>query len=335
MPIARSLRPLFKPQRAARLLHASSSKSAAPAPSATPAAEKQAPQRERMFSLDGQVLPLNAGRWRPEALRTGVIARKRGMTAMWDEHGTRFPVTVLQLENCQVTGNVKFVRPDGTEYHAVQVAATDKRAKTVSKQMLGHFRNAGVQPKQIVKEFAVSPDAHLPVGTKLNAIHFVPGQYVDVQAKSVGKGWAGAMKRWGFHGLAASHGVSVSHRSAGSTGQHQDPGRVWPGRKLAGRLGGENATQQHLYVVRVDSALNLVFVRGSVPGVDDAHVFVRDAKKKLVGVARLEKRRGRHSKILPRGVNDLPFPAGTQGLAKQMPPIIVASSNRSNPWVAK
>ncbi|KZV86934.1 mitochondrial 50S ribosomal protein L3 [Exidia glandulosa HHB12029] len=288
-----------------------------------------------MYSLDGQILPQTPGRWKPEALRTGLIARKRGMTAMWDEHGTRFPVTVLQVENCQVTGNIKFVRPDGTQYHAVQVGATDKRPKVVTAPMRGHFRKAGVTPKEIVKEFVVTPDAHLPVGTTLNAIHFVPGQFVDVQAKSIGKGWAGAMKRWGFHGLAASHGVSVSHRSAGSTGQHQDPGRVWPGRKLAGRLGGENATQQHLYVVRVDSQLNLIFVRGCVPGVDDAHVFVRDAKKKLVSVARLEKRRGKHHKVLPRGVNDLPFPAGTEELAKSLPPIIVAPANRSNPWAAR
>lgn len=139
-----------------------------------------------------------------------------------------------------MTGNIKLVRDDGTEYHAVQVGAGIKRAKNVSNQMLGHFNKAGVSPKAIVKEFPVSPDAHLPVGTTLSAVHFVPGQYVDVQAKScvisvhsvyasadlnmfrsIGKGWAGVMKRWGFSGLAASHGVSVSHRSAGSTGQHQ------------------------------------------------------------------------------------------------------------------
>ena len=152
---------------------------------------------------------------------------------------------------------------------------------------------------------------------------------------SIGKGWAGVMKRWGFHGLAASHGVSVSHRSAGSTGQHQDPGRVWPGKKMAGRLGGKNITVQGLYVTAVDSQLNVIYVRGNVPGVDDAPVLIMDSKKKLVSAARVEKNRGRLHKILPKGVNDLPFPAGTAQSAKAMPPIIVGTSNRSNPWAAR
>ncbi|KAJ7905620.1 translation protein [Mycena olivaceomarginata] len=197
--------------------------------------------------------PASPQKWTPNSIRTGVIARKRGMTVLWTDQGARMPVTVLQLENCQVTANIKTIRRDHTEYHAVQVGATDRPAKTESNQMLGHFNKARVPPKRIVREFAVTPDAHVPVGTTLSAIHFVPGQFVDVVANGIGKGFAGGMKRWGFHGLAASHGVSVSHRSSGSTGQHQDPGRVFPGKKMAGRLGGKRITTQNLAVVRVDT----------------------------------------------------------------------------------
>ncbi|KAH7102289.1 mitochondrial 50S ribosomal protein L3 [Auriculariales sp. MPI-PUGE-AT-0066] len=348
-----AMRPSRTAVGTARLMHASTSALATPTkmpkaaekseiaenpgPSSTDTTAKSASgtSRARILSLDGQTLPLPAGRWRPESLRTGVIAFKRGMTSMFDDHGTLFPVTVLQLEECQVTGNIKHVRPDGTEYHAVQVGAGIRKPKNVSHAMRGHFRKAAVQTKHFVKEFPVSPEAHLAVGTTLNAVHFVPGQFVDVQARSNGKGWAGGMKRWGFSGLSASHGVSVSHRSSGSTGQHQDPGRVWPGKKMAGRMGGEYATQQNLYVAGVDSQLNLIYIRGCLPGVDDATVFVVDAKKKVVSNARTEKNRGRQLKILPRGVNDLPFPAGTEKLASNLPPIVMASSNRSNPWVAR
>ncbi|KAI0064585.1 mitochondrial 50S ribosomal protein L3 [Artomyces pyxidatus] len=277
----------------------------------------------------------SAVKWTPDSIRTGVIARKRGMTAMWDDQGVRFPVTVLQLEECQVTANVTTVRKDQSEYHAVQVAASDRPAKTATKQMLGHFRKAGVAPKRIVKEFPITPDAHVPVGTTLSAVHFVPGQFVDVIANSIGKGFQGTMKRWNFKGLRASHGVSVSHRSAGSTGAHQDPGRIWPGKKMAGRMGGTRITAQNLAVVRVDSALDLIFVRGCVPGVDDAHVMVRDAKKKMVSLSRAHQAKGEYEKVLPKGVNDLPFPAGTQELAKALPPVIVAPSLRRSPFIPR
>ncbi|PPQ76217.1 hypothetical protein CVT24_008949 [Panaeolus cyanescens] len=271
-------------------------------------------------------------KWKADSIRTGLIARKRGMTAIWNDQGVRVPVTVLQLENCQVTANIRTVRRDHTEYHAVQVAASDRPEKTTTKQMLGHFRKANVTPKRIVKEFPVTPDALVPVGTTLSAAHFVPGQYVDVVANSIGKGFQGGMKRWGFHGLAASHGVSISHRSSGSTGQHQDPGRVFPGKKMAGRMGNKRITTQNLPVVRIDTALDLIFVKGTVPGVDDAHVLIRDAKKK-VAVGNHNQQKGLYEKVLPKGVDDLPFPAGTAELAKSLPSIIEAPSYRRSPFL--
>lgn len=255
------------------------------------------------------------------------------MTAMWDENGARFPVTVLQVENCQVTANIRTVHKNGHVHHAVQVAATDKREKNTTAQMIGHFKKAGVGPKAIVRQFPVTPDAHVPIGATLSAIHFVPGQFVDVSALSLGKGFAGAMKRWGFSGGPASRGHSLSHRSAGSTGQHQDPGRVWPGKKMAGRLGGKRITVQNLYVVRIDTSLDLIFVRGCVPGCDDAHVLIRDATKKIVSHARVAELKGFTDKLLPKGLLGLPFPAGTKEMADELPPIVVAPSNRSSPFI--
>ncbi|KAJ7685300.1 translation protein [Mycena polygramma] len=277
--------------------------------------------------------PAATPKWHPTSIRTGVIARKRGMTVLWTDQGARIPVTVLQLENCQVTANIKTIRRNRTEYHAVQVGASDRPAKTESNQMLGHFNKARVRPKRIVREFPVTPDAHVPVGTTLSAIHFVPGQFVDVVANGIGKGFAGGMKRWGFHGLAASHGVSISHRSSGSTGQHQDPGRVFPGKKMAGRLGGKRITTQNLAVVRIDTTLDLVFVRGAVPGFDDAHVLISDAKKKMLALSSHNQAKGLYEKVLPTGVDDLPFPAGTSQLAKTLPSIIESPAYRRSPFI--
>ncbi|TEB36403.1 ribosomal protein L3 [Coprinellus micaceus] len=271
-------------------------------------------------------------KWTPKSTRTGLIAVKRGMTSMWNDQGVKFPVTILQVADCQVTKNIKVPKPDHTVYHAVQVAAVNKPAKAVTRQMLGHFKKANISPKRYVKEFPVTSDAHLPVGTTLSAIHFVPGQYVDCVATSIGKGFQGTMKKWGFGGLAASHGVSVSHRSAGSTGQHQDPGRVFPGKKMAGHMGGNQVTVQNLAVVRVDTSLNLIYVRGAVPGVDDAPVYVRDAKK-IMAQGKAYAAKGRTDKILPKGVDDLPFPAGTEELAKTLPSIIEAPAYRRSPFV--
>ncbi|KAJ4487850.1 translation protein [Lentinula aciculospora] len=271
-------------------------------------------------------------RWTPESIRTGLIARKRGMTVLWNDQGARVPVTVLQLENCQVTANIVTTRQDKSEYHAVQVAASDKPLKRTTRQMQGHFRKAKVNPKRILKEFPITPDAHVPVGTTFSAIHFVPGQYVDVIAKSIGKGFQGGMKRWNFKGLRASHGVSVSHRSAGATGAHQDPGRIWPGKKMAARMGGQRITTQNLAVVRVDTGLNLIYIRGAVPGVDDAQVMIRDAKK-LAAIGRHNQAKGLYEKVLPKGVDDLPFPAGTLEMARTLPSIVEAPAYRRSPFV--
>ncbi|KAF7973396.1 hypothetical protein HWV62_15180 [Athelia sp. TMB] len=280
----------------------------------------------------GRVKP----KWTPNSMRTGVIARKHGMMALWDDLGVRFPVTVLQLDNCQVTANIKSVRRDQSEYHAVQVAATNMTHKNTTLAMGGHFRQAGVQPKRIVREFEVSPDAHIPVGTTLSAIHFVPGQFVDVVANSIGKGFQGVMKRWNFKGLRASHGVSKAHRSAGSTGAHQDPGRIWPGKKMAGRMGGKRITTQNLSVIRIDTQLDLIFVKGHVPGVDDAQVLIKDAKKKMLCLGKAAYEKGLTHKILPKGLTDLPFPAGTDKMAKLYPSIIETLSPRmTSPFIPR
>ncbi|KIO20549.1 hypothetical protein M407DRAFT_245759 [Tulasnella calospora MUT 4182] len=258
--------------------------------------------------------------WTPQSRRTGLIARKRGMTSIFDPNGAKVPVTVLQVEACQVTANVETPRPAPLPtYYAVQLAASNKREKNVTKQMLGHFAKAGVEPKRIVKEFSVTKDGLLPVGTELSAMHFVPGQFVDVVAKSLGKGFAGTMKRWNFKGLRASHGVSVSHRSAGSTGQHQDPGRVFKGKKMAGRLGGERTTVQNLLVMRVDTGLNLIYVKGAVPGADDADVLISDAKKKVLSMAESKAKKGLTGPdLLPGPVQSLPFPAGTKEMEQTL-----------------
>jgi len=255
------------------------------------------------------------------------------MTVLWNDQGVRLPVTVLQLENCQVTANIRTVRRNHTEYHAVQVAASDRPHKTTTRQMLGHFKKAQVPPKRIVREFPVTPDAHVPVGTTLSAIHFVPGQFVDVVANSIGKGFQGGMKRWGFKGLKASHGVSAAHRSSGSAGNCQDPGRIWPGKKMAGRMGNKRITTQNLAVVRVDTSLDLIFVRGAIPGVDDAHVLIRDAKKKMTALSSANQAKGLYEKVLPKGVDDMPFPAGTADLARVLPPIIEAPAYRRSPFI--
>jgi large subunit ribosomal protein L3 len=209
-------------------------------------------------------------------MRTGVIARKVGMTRLFTDDGAHVPVTVLALENCQVVAR-KTADSDG--YVAVQLGAGTARPKNLTKPERGHFGKAEVTPKATLAEFRVAEDALVDVGATLSADHFVPGQMVDVTGTTQGKGFAGAMKRWGFGGLRATHGVSVSHRSHGSTGNRQDPGRVFKNKKMAGHMGAAQRTQQNLEVVLTDVTRDLIFVRGSVPGSKGAWLLVRDSVK--------------------------------------------------------
>jgi large subunit ribosomal protein L3 len=221
-------------------------------------------------------------------MRTGVIARKMGMTRLFQADGRHVPVTVLQLDNVQVVG-VRETDKDG--YTAVALGAGTAKAKNVAKPQRAAFGKAEVEPKAKVVEFRVAEDALLDVGATISADHFVPGQLVDIAGVTQGKGFAGAMKRWGFGGMRATHGVSVSHRAHGSTGNRQDPGRVFKNKKMAGHMGARNRTQQNLEVVRTDPIRGLIFVKGSVPGHKGGWLTISDAIK------------------LPR--NDaVPYPAG-------------------------
>jgi large subunit ribosomal protein L3 len=209
-------------------------------------------------------------------MRTGVIAKKMGMTRLFQDDGRHVPVTVLQLENLQVIGRREADR-DG--YVAVQLGAGTAKAKNVAKPQRGQFGKAEVEPKAIVHEFRVTEDNLFDVGAEISADHYVAGQMVDIQGRTQGKGFAGAMKRWGFGGLRATHGVSVSHRSHGSTGNRQDPGKVFKNKKMAGHMGDRNRTQQNLEIVGTDAERGLIFVRGSVPGSKGGWLFVKDAVK--------------------------------------------------------
>jgi len=221
-------------------------------------------------------------------MRTGVIAKKVGMTRLFQADGRHVPVTVLQLDGLQVVGRREQDR-DG--YTAVQLGAGKAKAKNVAKPQRVAFGKAEVEPKAKVVEFRVADDALLDIGAEVSADHFVAGQLVDVVGVTQGKGFAGAMKRWGFKGLRATHGVSVSHRSHGSTGQRQDPGKVFKNKKMAGHMGARNRTQQNLEIVRTDPIRGLLFVKGSVPGHKGSWLTVSDAIK------------------LPRN-DSAPYPAG-------------------------
>ena len=209
-------------------------------------------------------------------MRTGVIAKKMGMTRLFQDDGRHVPVTVLQLEGLQVIARREQDR-DG--YTAVQLGAGVAKAKNVAKPQRGHFGKAEVEPKAMVADFRVTEDNLLDVGAEISAEHFVAGQLVDIQGRTQGKGFAGGMKRWNFGGLRATHGVSVSHRSLGSTGQRQDPGRVFKNKKMAGHMGDKYRTQQNLEVVGTDAERGLIFVKGSVPGSKGGWLFVKDAVK--------------------------------------------------------
>ena len=210
-------------------------------------------------------------------MRTGVIAKKLGMTRLFLEDGRQVPVTVLQLDNLQVVAQ-RTADQDG--YTALQLGAGDAKPKNVTAPMRGHFAKANVAPKRKIVEFRVSEDNLVPVGEEIIAAHYFAGQFVDIAGTSIGKGFAGAMKRHNFGGLRASHGVSISHRSHGSTGQCQDPGKVFKGKKMAGHLGAVRVTTQNLQVVRTDADRGLIMVKGSVPGSKGGWVTIKDAVKK-------------------------------------------------------
>ena len=209
-------------------------------------------------------------------MRTGVIAKKLGMARFFDEAGTHVPVTVLSLEGCTVVAQ-RTQDKDG--YVALQLGARAKKPKNTSKAMRGHFAKAEVEPKRQLAEFRVSEDMLIDVGAELTADHFLPGQKIDVTGTTVGKGFQGAMKRWNFGGMRATHGVSVSHRAHGSTGQRQDPGKTFKGKKMAGHLGQETVTTLNLTVWRVDVERGLILVKGAVPGTEGDFVKIRDAVK--------------------------------------------------------
>jgi large subunit ribosomal protein L3 len=220
-------------------------------------------------------------------MRTGLLAQKLGMTRIFSTDGNHVPVTVLKVDNCQVIA-VRTQEKDG--YTALQLGVGTAKTKNVTKPQRGHFAKAKVEPKARLAEFRISEDALLPVGAEITAEHFVPGQFVDVVGISIGKGFAGAMKRHNFGGLSASHGVSISHRSHGSTGQRQSPGKTFKNKKMAGHLGAARVTTQSLQVISADASRGTLMIKGSVPGSAGVYVIVKDAAKR-------------------NAPNDLPFPA--------------------------
>jgi len=224
-------------------------------------------------------------------MRTGLIAQKLGMTRVFTDDGNHVAVTVLRVANCQVVAQ-RTQETDG--YTALQLGVGAAKVKNVSKPQRGHFAKAKVEPKARLAEFRVSEDALVDVGAEITAAHFVPGQYVDVTGTSIGKGFAGGMKRHNFGGLRATHGVSVSHRSLGSTGQRQDPGKTFKNKKMAGHLGAVRVTTQSLQIVIADPERGVLMVKGAVPGSEGGWVLIKDAVKRKA----------------PEG---LPFPAALKG----------------------
>ena len=232
-------------------------------------------------------------------MRSGVIAKKVGMTRLFMDDGRQVPVTVLQLDNLQVVAQ-RTAEKDG--YSAVQLGAGSAKAKRTSQAMRGHFAAAKVAPKRKIAEFRVSADNLIGIGEEISAEHFLEGQKVDVSGTSIGKGFAGAMKRHNFGGLRATHGVSISHRSHGSTGQCQDPGRVFKGKRMAGHMGAAKVTTQNLEVVKTDADRGLIMIKGAVPGSKGGWVTIKDSVKKK----------------LPDGV---PFPAALKSAAAAAAPV--------------
>ncbi|EPQ26149.1 uncharacterized protein PFL1_06357 [Pseudozyma flocculosa PF-1] len=318
-----------------RLLHTSAPRCLAqPAQQASTA--KETPASEKATQT------VQASAWTPNSQRVGLIAIKQGMTSFFLPNGERIPATVLQVHTNQVSAHIGFDKdPSENPYTAIQVAAVDAKGRNhITRQVLGHLRKAHIKKaKKVIREFPVSRDAIVPLGTKLSAVHFVPGQSIDVRAITRGKGFQGVMKRWDFKGLRASHGVSISHRSHGSTGHSQDPGRVYPGKKMAGRMGGnKHSTIHNLLVLRVDSTNETILVKGNVPGPEGAPVTLVDAQRPAWKAQKIF-RRGRlptgealtgkedDSIYLAQGVQKLPFPAGDDKLARTLPPVVEVGLN--------
>jgi large subunit ribosomal protein L3 len=226
-------------------------------------------------------------------MRTGLIAQKMGMTRIFTEEGAHVPVTVLKVDNCQVVA-VRTEEKDG--YTAVQLGVGKAKVKNVTQPMRGHYAKAKIEPKRKLVEFRVSKDGLLEVGAELSAAHFLAGQFVDVVGTTKGRGYSGVMRRHNFGGLRATHGVSVSHRSHGSTGQRQDPGKVFKNKKMAGHYGDERVTTQNLRVVAADGERGLIMVEGAVPGAEGGYVLIKDAAKR-------------------KAPKDLPFPAALRSAA--------------------
>ena len=240
-------------------------------------------------------------------MRTGLLAQKLGMSRVFADNGRHVPVTVLKVDRCQVVAQRTEER-DG--YTALQLGAGTAKVKNVARPQRGHYAKAKVEPKRKLVEFRISADAMVDIGAEITVDHFLPGQQVDVVGTSIGKGFAGAMKRHNFHGLRASHGVSLAHRSHGSTGQCQDPGRVFKGKKMAGHLGDQRVTQQNLEVVRTDVDRGLLLVRGAVPGAKGGWVLISDAVKQPAP-------------------EDVPFPAAVRMVEPDEPEIDAAADEGS------
>jgi large subunit ribosomal protein L3 len=224
-------------------------------------------------------------------MRTGLIAQKLGMTRLFTDDGNHVPVTVLKVDNCQVVAQ-RTADKDG--YTALQLGVGTAKVKNVTQPQRGHFAKAKVEPKKKLAEFRVSEDALVEVGAEITAAHFLVGQYVDVVGTSIGKGFAGGMKRWNFGGLRATHGVSVSHRSLGSTGQRQDPGKTFKNKKMAGHMGARRVTTHNLKIVVADEERGVLMIEGAVPGSEGGWVLIKDAVKR-------------------KARDDLPFPAALRG----------------------